>query len=169
MALAWAETQPKSVYQWNTYIYTCNNSYDGLTKYCDSYYYGCNGFTDNLTILLPGDDAATANWGGGARMPTYEEWEELNNNCSSAWTTQNGVNGRRFTGPNGNSLFLPAAGSRWESELLAAGSLGGYWSSSYATGYMGNAWSIHFRSDASPWISTSSRRDGRSVRAVREN
>ncbi|KWW28323.1 MAG: hypothetical protein AUK63_1963, partial [bacterium P3] len=31
--------------------------------------YGYNGFTDNLTILQPGDDAATANWGDGARTP----------------------------------------------------------------------------------------------------
>ena len=60
---AWAETSPKSVYDWDTYIYTCGNWGD-LTKYCDNSNYGCNGFTDNLTILQPGDDAATANYGG---------------------------------------------------------------------------------------------------------
>lgn len=131
---AWAETQPKSYYYWNTYQYTCNNDYNGMTKYCDNSFYGCNGYTDNLTILQPDDDAATANWGDGARYPTIEEWHELVNNCTSVWTMQNGVNGIRFTGPNGNTLFLPAAGARVEGSLQEAGSTGYYCSSSLDTG-----------------------------------
>lgn len=127
---AWGETSPKSKYKWRTYLYCCNNSSTKLTKYCFSSNYGCNGYTDTLTILQPCDDAATANYGG--RMPTREEWLELTNNCTSVWTTRNGVNGRLFTGPNGNTLFLPAAGhhSIWYDELQGAGRIGTYWSSS---------------------------------------
>ena len=57
---AWGETQPKDVYNWSNYQY-CNGSHDQLTKYCNNSSYGYNGFTDNLTTLQPGDDAATAN------------------------------------------------------------------------------------------------------------
>ena len=163
---AWAETSPKSVYNWATYQYTCGGLYD-MTKYCNNSNYGCNGYTDNLTILQPGDDAATANWGNGARMPTKQEWEELENYCSSVWTTQNGVNGRLFTGPNGNSLFLPAAGYRWDGELDDAGSDGNYWSSSlYGIPY--DARYFHFRS-SNTYVGIYNRSSGRSVRAVREN
>ncbi len=74
-------------------------------------------------------DAATANWGGTWRMPTSTEIGELINNCTWAWTTQNEVNGYKVTGPNGNSIFLPAAGYRDGSSLYNAGSSGYYWSS----------------------------------------
>lgn len=55
-------------------------------------------------------DAATANWGGAWRMPTKAEMEELKNKCIWEWTKQNGVKGYKVTGPNGNSIFLPAVG-----------------------------------------------------------
>ena len=126
---AWGETQPKDIYNWSTYQY-CNGSSSTLTKYCNNSSYGYNGFTDNLTTLLPEDDAATANWGNDWRMPTKEEWQELYNNTTVTWTQQNGVNGRLFTASNGNNLFLPAAGYRYDSSLYYAGSYGGYWSSS---------------------------------------
>jgi hypothetical protein len=127
---AWGETTPKDTYDWSTYQY-----YDGsnLTKYTGS---------DGLTTLLPEDDAATANWGNGWRMPTKEEFEELYNNTTVTWTQQNGVNGRLFTAANGNSLFLPAAGSRWYDELDNAGGMGYYWSSSFNMAY--NAWRFYF-------------------------
>ena len=102
---AWGETTPKNTYDWSNYQH-CNGSEYTLTKYCNDAEYGYNGFTDNLTTLLPEDDAATANWGNGWRMPTYEEWKELYNNTTMTGTTQNGVEGALFTA-NGNSLFLP--------------------------------------------------------------
>ncbi len=74
-------------------------------------------------------DAATANWGGTWRMPTNAEFTELRTNCTWTWTTLNEVNGYKVTGPNGNSIFLPAAGWRDGSSLYGAGSFGGYWSS----------------------------------------
>ena len=163
---AWAETQPKSYYDWSTYTYTCGD-WDDVTKYCNDSYFGCNGYTDNLTILQAGDDAATANWGSGWRTPTTGEWEELLSHCTSVWTTQNGVYGRRFTGPNGNTLFLPAAGYRWCGNLYIAGSVGYYWSSSLNTDYPNNAWYCNFYSGYCNMYGYGYRSYGHSVRAVR--
>ena len=162
---AWGETTTKSDYRWSTYQY-CNGGVNTLTKYCNNSNCGYNGYTDNLTILQPGDDAATANYGG--RMPTTEEWQELRYNCSSVWTTRNGVNGRLFTGPNGNTLFLPFAGDRWDDELSDVGIRGRYWSSSLYTNLPSNAWSFYVDS-AGAYVDNYGRLDGISVRAVREN
>ena len=68
---AWGETQPKEYYNWSNYQY-CNGDFDQLTKYCTDASCGYNGFTDDLTTLLSEDDAATANWGIGWRIPTKE-------------------------------------------------------------------------------------------------
>ena len=164
---AWGETQPKDVYTWSTYQY-CMGSWNSMTKYCTNSDYGYNGFTDNLTTLLPEDDAAAANWGNGWRMPTKEEFEELCNNTTVTWTQQNGVKGRLFTASNGNSLFLPAAGSRWGGGLDLAGDRGHYWSSSLATGGPYYAWYFYFSSDFT-YVYSYNRYGGQSVRAVREN
>ena len=158
---AWGEVEPKEYYDWSTYKW-CNGSFDTQTKYCtDSYY----GIVDNKTTLELSDDAANYNWGGGWRMPTYEEQDELYNNCSWEWTTQNGVYGRKVTGPNGNSIFLPAAGDRLGSSLYRAGSYGYYWSSSLYADGPSSAWGLAFRSDNVSRYSTG-RRCGFSVRPV---
>jgi len=106
---AWGETSPKDVnsYSWENYIH-CAGTNNDLTKYCFSSIWGHNGFTDELTILEADDDAATVNWGEGWRMPTDEECQELYNNCSASWDTQNGVVGVTLTSRiNGNSIFIP--------------------------------------------------------------
>ena len=151
---AWGETTPKSVYSWDTYQYGDGSTF---TKYTGS---------DGLTTLLPEDDAATANLGSGWRMPTKEEFEELYNNTTVTWTQLNGVNGRLFTASNGNSLFLPAAGGRYESSLYDAGSHGLYWSSSLHAYY---AWYLDFDWYLFSGVSYGFRPEGNSVRAVREN
>ena len=161
---AWGETTPKSSSEWSNYRY-CHGGPLQLTKYCSDSPYGYNGFTDNLTILQPGDDAATANYGG--RTPTREEWQEMMDNTTSQWTTQNGVNGRRFTGANGNSLFLPAAGYLWGSSLNEAGSYGSYWSSSLVTDNPDYAFCFVFDSSSLGMLDDS-RVDGFPVRAVRQ-
>ncbi|MBP5542263.1 MAG: hypothetical protein J6X88_11560 [Bacteroidales bacterium] len=171
---AWGETTPKSVYDWSTYRYCVHNESNGcygsrcLTKYCTDSYHGYNGFTDGLTILQPGDDAATANYGG--RTPTTAEWEELYNNTTSRWMTVNGVNGRCFTGPNGNSLFLPAAGGRSDSSLYDGGSRGYYWSSSLRTDNPAFACFCVFRPEVSMGYGWGHdiRADGCTFRAVRQ-
>ncbi len=164
---AWGETTPKDTYNWSTYQY-CNGSYNTMTKYCQNSSYGYNGFTDDLTTLLPEDDAATANWGEGWRMPTKAEFEELYNNTTVTWTQQNGVNGRLFTAANGNSIFLPAAGYRNNSSLFTAGSYGYYWSSSLDTDDPYDAWYFYFGSDYCG-MSDDYRYYGQSVRAVRSS
>ena len=75
-------------------------------------------------------DAAAANWGGDWRMPKYTEFEELVNECTWTWVTQNGVNGYSVIGPNGNSIFLPAAGSHYYlPEPQEVGNVCAYWNS----------------------------------------
>ena len=75
-------------------------------------------------------DAAKANWGSSWRMPTERELNELEKKCTWKWTTENGVKGYKVTGPNGNSIFFPAAGYRTGSLLYQDGGCGHYWSSS---------------------------------------
>ena len=146
---AWGETTPKSDYSWSTYQY--GSEYNQLTKYCYNSSYGKNGFTDNKTVLDAEDDAATANWGSGWRMPTYDEIVELYTECTSTWTTQNGVYGRKFTASNGNSIFLPAAGFYLGSGLYYAASFGFYWSSSLGTDDPYGAYGLYFYSDYVYW------------------
>ncbi|MBP3763851.1 MAG: hypothetical protein J6I49_08265 [Bacteroidales bacterium] len=144
---AWGEIATKSVYYWSTYKY-CNGDYDQLTKYCTNSGWGYNGFTDDLTTLQASDDVATAKLGNGARIPTREEWNELIDNTTSEWTTQNGKYGRKLTSKtNGRSLFLPAAGDRWGDELSYDGSLGFNWSSSLNESNPYNAWFFYFELD----------------------
>ncbi|MBQ4476329.1 MAG: hypothetical protein II935_09075, partial [Bacteroidales bacterium] len=112
------------------------------------------------------DDAATANWGSVWRMPTQTELNELKNSCTVTWVTYNGVNGRLFTGPNGNSIFLPAAGYRFDSSLYDVGSYGYYWSSSLNTDGPNGAWTLSFLSDYYYMYSYGSRLCGQSVRPV---
>ena len=143
---AWGETSRKSTYNWSIYKHA-NGASDKLTKYCNKSSYGNNGFTDNLTILQTGDDPATS-WGSGWRMPTEIQWEELTDNTTHKWTTQNGVKGCLFTGWNGQTLFLPAAGDRWDLQRdSSAGSNGYYWSKSLDTYYPSRARYLYFSSD----------------------
>ena len=85
-------------------------------------------------------DAARHNMGAPCRMPTVGEFQELNAQCDSEWTDEDGVAGRRFTSRiNGNSIFFPASGYRYGTGLLSHGSYGYYWSSSLyssASGYL---------------------------------
>lgn len=163
---AWGEITPKTTYNWSTYKYSNGGEeMNALTKYCNDSNFGYDDFTDNLTVLQPIDDAATANWGNGWCMPTVEQWRELYQNTTHTWTAQNGVNGRLCTASNGNSLFLPAAGYRWDDVHNSAGSIGYYWSSSLDTISPYNAWNFNFDVE-SYYVFGFSRSDGRSVRAV---
>lgn len=163
---AWGETVPKDYYDWNTYQY-CTGWESTLTKYCYQSNYGYCFFTDDLTVLLPEDDAATANWGGNWRMPTKEEWQELLDNTTHTETTYNGVNGRQFTAANGNSLFFPAAGYRFRDNLNSVDN-GDYWSSSLSNVVSSDASNFYFEYGMGEYgMGGSYRRTGMSVRAVR--
>ena len=162
---AWGETAPKDYYDWNTYKW-CNGSYETLTKYCTDSNYGYNGFVDNKTELDPSDDAACAHYPGG-RMPSLEQIQELRYNCTWQWTQRNGVNGQLGTGPNGNTIFLPAAGDRWNESLYYVGSYGYYWSRTLYSSYPFDAYYLDFDSGDVYWGNDGDRLNGFAVRAVR--
>ena len=162
---AWGETSPKEIYNWSTYIY-CNGGYNTLTKYCTQARFGNDGFTDNLTTLEASDDAATANWGEGWRIPTKEEMRELYSCCTHVWTTLNDVTGLKFSGTNGNSIFIPAAGVRNESILELAGTDGCYWTKSLTTDFPTASWHLFFVSSIGYVHDGSYRWAGLPVRAV---
>ena len=146
---AWGEINEKDDYGWDTYRW-CNGTYDSMTKYCtnDSY-----GTVDNKSLLDPEDDVAHVKWGGSWRMPTRAEQDELRNNCTWTWTTLNGVNGYQVTGPNGNSIFLPAAGYRNGTGVYSRGGLGYYWSSSLSSNYSNYAYRLDFNDSSYDWYS----------------
>lgn len=158
---AWGETEPyysnldpptwkegkETGYSWESYKWCKGSSNSNkLTKYCNNSSYGYNGFTDDKTVLAPEDDAAHMNLGGNWRMPTEAEWTELWENCSWTWTTQNGINGQTVMGPNGNRIFLPAAGIWGELFYDDMGSVGYYWSSSLTVDGSYFASLVHFTS-----------------------
>ncbi len=106
---AWGEIETKSEYR----IGNCKTSEKSMKD-----------ISGNSTY-----DVARAKWGGSWRLPTKKELEELESKCKWEWTTINGKKGYKVTGPNGNSIFLPAAGYRDGSSLDVAGKGGYYWSS----------------------------------------
>ena len=138
---AWGETVTKSNYSMSNYKWFDH----GLTKYCNDRSYGKDGFTDNKTTLDPEDDVAHVKWGGSWRIPTKEEWEELQNKCTWSWTKINHVEGYLVTskkyGYTDRSIFLPYAGyQRSEAGLSSVGDDGLYWSSSLNTFDPYDAW-----------------------------
>lgn len=173
---AWGETQQKEEYKWATYNY-CNGNgsepYFKMTKYCNKNDFGNNGFTDNLTELLPEDDAATVNWGTDWQTPSIEQMKELVNSeyTTTEWTSYtNSVKGYLITSKsNGNSIFLPTSNCR---DGKGYGYVGGsspsyYWSRSLDTNYPN---SVHYLFFDPLGISFSSkdRFFGLSIRPVRK-
>lgn len=160
---AWGETEPKETYNLITYkwyFYSDENKY--FTKYCtDSFL----GIVDNNTVLDLEDDAAYKNMGKEWRMPTDEELGELNRECTWEWIIKNGINGYKVTGSNGNSIFLPAAGLRRNSDLAVVGITGVYWSSSLYDSDTPCAHDLFFTSNEHN-TTFYIRDEGRSVRAV---
>ena len=127
---AWGDSIPKVIYDWSTYKY-CMNGYDKLTKYCSNSYYGYKGYTDTLSVLEADDDAASITWGDGWRMPTSAEWEELFQYTEVSFVRDSVYNlyGIRCTANNTLSIFLPAAGERYDAGLYGCNRHGSYWSS----------------------------------------
>ena len=140
---AWGETSTKTSYDQSNSV---------------TYGQQISDFSGNATY-----DAARANWGSTWRMPTEAEMRELINNCTWTWTTQNGVNGMRVTGPNGNSIFLPATGY-YQGSSRYSGS-GYYWSSTPYESATSPAYFLYFNS-GSRHVGWYERDYGRTVRPV---
>ena len=113
--LAWAETESKTKYWFDTYKYTDAKE--------------CEQCLVDLGESICGTeyDMARQLWKGEWRLPTDKEILELRNNCSWEWTQQDGVNGFLITGPNGNSIFLPAGGYISGENKQDVGSTCSYW------------------------------------------
>ena len=100
-------------------------------------------------VLASQHDAAKKHWGGNWRMPTNQEFDDLNNKCDWSWTTINGVAGYVVRGRGdyaANSIFLPCAGYGNGTSLNNAGSNGHYWSSASDPHGNYNAWRLDFHS-----------------------
>lgn len=151
---AWGETTEKIRYFWDTYIH------------CDGPASTCHDIGEDIAGTQY--DAATANWGSPWVMPNKEQVEELMNSCVSEWTKENGVNGRRFTGSNGASIFLPAAGSRWYGDGDFTGSQGNYHVSTLLGSGAYEGTRFYFDNDDVE-IGRTARGAGHSVRPVRRN
>ena len=149
---AWGETEEKTTYNWGSYIHC-----DGSSSTCH-----------NLGSDIAGTqyDVAHVKWGGKWRMPSFNQIDLLLY-CSNEWTEVNDINGRKFTAPNGGSIFLPAAGDRWGDELYRAGDYGYYWSSTQTPGDSDYAYVLFFTSGGMDWNSNL-RNIGQSVRPVTE-
>ena len=150
---AWGETTTKSDYTMGSYQY-----YNG-SDYVNDYV--------NIGSNISGThyDVARAQWGDSWRMPTMAEFQELIDRCTWTWTTYNNVNGYKVTGPNGNSIFLPAAGSRYGTELDFRGYYGHYWSGSLGESNQSYAYYLSFVSGDRN-VYDYYREDGRTVRPV---
>lgn len=154
---AWGELTTKSDYSWNTYKW-CEISDTSMIKYS----------TVGINISLEfEDDVARVKWGRQWRMPTEKEIGELCDKCIWQWITINGVNGHLVTGPNGNFIFLPAAGLCDGTDFEYQGSIGYYWSS--MLGYNETAGNtLYFRSNYKEYSLCWYRFYGFTVRPVTE-
>ena len=152
---AWGETETKSDYSLGTYKFGTSSPF---SKYD----------TDGKTILDAVDDIATLEFGSNYRIPTKAEIEELialQNQWVNNYNGVSGLNGRVFTGTNGNTLFIPAAGYFDGSAHNNAGSICYLWSSSLYSDVPIFPWYLLFHSD-SIYLNNINRYCGFSVRCV---
>ena len=182
---AWGETKPKKSngswgdYSWATYKWmnsgqadwTQINKYTFADNQTEACWYSNGTFIgDGQTVLLPEDDAATANWGSEWQMPSVEQIRELINseNTWSTWTTMNGVNGWLFTSiRNSASIFLPAGGRRNGTQTQWEGSYGFYWPNVTDKTYSDRAYQFDFDASSVSVVGSFDRYAGESIRPVR--
>lgn len=158
---AWGEIEKKSEYSWFTYDFANDDRGYDFYKYNTNEQYG---YVDSLLVLEKQDDVAAMKLGGKWRIPTTEEWQELIDKCEWEWNKINGINGLLVTASNGNSIFLPAAGHKYDGmRYYSEGSYCDYWSSSLDSEYPREAYGMRNGN-----IHNDYRYNGFSVRAVCE-
>lgn len=129
---AWGETYEKDIYSWDTYsMHEWYYNRRLMTKYSGSSIVGPAGGIpgDDKYILESCDDVATQQMGEDWRMPTSNEMDELESKCTWEWSELNGVKGYEVRGPNGKTIFLPAAGNRADGLVNEVGVQCYYWTS----------------------------------------
>lgn len=106
---------------------TSNGEHYSWGETSEKYEYTQSSYNCNFgsRMLTSSNDAASVQWGGTWRMPTSEEWQELDTYCTWSWDGE----GYYVKGNNGNSIFLPAAGYSKGSSRFKAGERGDYWTS----------------------------------------
>ena len=147
---SWGETSTKSKFTWGNYVYA-------------------NGTSSSVMDIgkdISGTqyDAAKALWGEDWRMPTEEEFNELLEKCTFTSTTKDGMKGGLFTGPNGNSIFIPYAGCSYDGTAVGKNTRALYWTSTLTTSKQKAA--AFYITDNKPFMSSGYRRSGFSIRPV---
>lgn len=156
--LSWGELAKKSSY------------FDDYYEYYNSYY----SYKDiGSDISGTQYDAAYSQSGGRYRLPTRAEMQELIDRCTITNEIKNGVDGFRITGPNGNSIFMPASGYKYYNDYLFASDkshnnrCGFYWTSEpYGGNTSRYAYSLVLGTDGIRKISNSYRFAGLAIRPV---
>ena len=152
---AWGETKPKKKYSESTY------------EHCIKKFLSCEYIDIGEDIAGTKFDAARANWGDSWRLPTKSELDELKNKCVWTWTTQGDHGGYEVTGLNGNSIFLPAAGTRDGESVFNVGVLGSFWSANSNKNKRKYACNICIGKGSSSWVYEKSWRSiGENIRPV---
>ena len=145
--------------------------YFGIDDYI---YYNDGSFTkynegDGKITLESTDDAVTAAWGGGWRMPTVSEFIALGEAVNTAWTQVNGVSGVMCTDKTDETktLFFPACSYATQGSVDGVGSYGFYWSSSLYADYGGaQSFFLTFESSSVSWNGADTRAYGLPVRGI---
>ena len=162
----WGSTEPNTADECTWADAPFNN---GLDSYNEEYFTTHKSeWLDSKDNLKPEFDAATQIMGGDWRMPTEAEIKELIDYTTNKWFTNynsTGVKGRKFTGSNGNSIFIPAAGNRYGGSVSLVGYDGYIWSSSLYAPHPTYAWYLHL-SSGKCGMENYSRCNGHSVRGV---
>ena len=160
---AWGETVEKSSCTSENYKWSHGTDHS-MIKYCTNESFG---YKDGKKTLELEDDVAYVKWGSSWRMPTSREQKELRENCIWELIEYRGVNGYKVTGPNGNSIFLPIAGSCRAYGVCEVGSRCDYWSSTLDSS-CNDAHSLYVNNDKYAW-NNPYRYYGHVVRPVAKN
>lgn len=152
---ATAPTERGGVFAWG--------ELEAKAEYLES---NCTTYGLNFDISgNPEYDAARAQWGGTWRMPTREEYDELLNNCTWEWEVQNGVGGKKVTGPNGNFIFMPITGYQYGASHYME-DFGYYWTSTPVDSYENLSFDFFFDMEYNLSIGWDDRCYGQYIRPV---
>lgn len=167
---AWGDPWEKNEYTISNYsqykatenVSATSKGYIKYVSLADAEDLGRNDYSDNRTVLTPGDDPAFVKWGGDWHTPTKEQMEELVRKCK--WTNSGGI--FKVTGPNGSSIDLPVCGYKLD-DVLYSGS-GYYWTSTLSKSHSFSAYVLFLYTNNTISIFGCGRSVGCCVRPVKD-